>query len=86
MIGKVRFAALRSCRGSAGLSNSLKRVEIFIGLSFQSLQVFRSMSFDPEQPITIFLCFLQPGELETRRVFKQCVPANKALAELKGAW
>jgi Fic family protein len=43
------------------------------------------MSFDPKQPYND-LPLLPPGrELETRRVLKRCVAANKALAELKGA-
>ena len=43
------------------------------------------MSFDPKQPYND-LPLLPPGcELETKRVLKKCVSANKALAELKGA-
>jgi len=43
------------------------------------------MSFDPKQPYNE-LPLLPPGcELETKRVLKKCVSANRALAELKGA-
>ena len=44
-----------------------------------------AMSFDPKQPYNE-LPLLPPGcELETKRVLKKCVSANRALAELKGA-
>ncbi len=43
------------------------------------------MSFDPNQPYNDLPLLPPAGELETRRVLKKCVSANKALAELKGA-
>lgn len=42
------------------------------------------MSFDPQQPYNDLPLLPPPGELETRRILKKCVAANKALAELKG--
>ena len=43
------------------------------------------MSFDPEQPYNNLPLLPPACELETKRVLKRCVAANKALAELKGA-
>jgi Fic family protein len=43
------------------------------------------MSFDPKQPFNDLPLLPPPGDLETKRVLKKCVAANKALAELKGA-
>jgi Fic family protein len=43
------------------------------------------MSFDPLQPYNDLPLLPPTCELETRRVLKKCVAANKALAELKGA-
>jgi Fic family protein len=43
------------------------------------------MSFDPEQPHNNLPLLPPACELETKRVLKRCVAANKALAELKGA-
>ncbi|HEY5812830.1 MAG TPA: Fic/DOC family N-terminal domain-containing protein, partial [Terrimicrobiaceae bacterium] len=43
------------------------------------------MSFDPKQPYNDLPLLPPPCELETKRVLKRCVAANKALAELKGA-
>jgi len=43
------------------------------------------MSFDPKQPYNDLPLLPPACELETKRVLKRCVSANKALAELKGA-
>jgi Fic family protein len=43
------------------------------------------MSFDPRQPYNDLPLLPPPGDLETKPVLKQCIAANKALAELKGA-
>jgi cell filamentation protein, protein adenylyltransferase len=43
------------------------------------------MSFDPQQPYNDLPLLPPACELETKRVLKRCVAANKALAELKGA-
>jgi Fic family protein len=43
------------------------------------------MSFDPERPYNDLPLLPPRCELETKRVLKRCVAANKALAELKGA-
>jgi len=43
------------------------------------------MSLDPKLPYNDLPLLPPPGELETKRVLKLCVAANKALAELKGA-
>jgi hypothetical protein len=43
------------------------------------------MSFDPRQPYNDLPFLPPPCELETKRVLKKCVAANRALAELKGA-
>jgi Fic family protein len=43
------------------------------------------MTFDPRQPYNDLPLLPPDSELETRRVLKKCVGANKALAELKGA-
>jgi Fic family protein len=43
------------------------------------------MSFDPKQPYNDLPLLPPSCELETRRVLKKCVAANKTLAELKGA-
>lgn len=43
------------------------------------------MSFDPKQPFNNLPLLPPACELETKRVLKKCVAANRALAELKGA-
>jgi Fic family protein len=43
------------------------------------------MSFDPLQPYNDLPLLPPAGELETKSVLKQCIAANTALAELKGA-
>jgi len=43
------------------------------------------VSFDPKQPYNDLPLLPPAGDLETKRVLKKCVGANKALAELKGA-
>lgn len=43
------------------------------------------MNFDPKKPYNDLPLLPPPGDLETKRVLKKCVAANKALAELKGA-
>ncbi len=43
------------------------------------------MSFDPKEPYNDLPLLPPRRELETKRVLKKCVAANKALAELKGA-
>jgi Fic family protein len=42
------------------------------------------MAYDPEQPYNDLPLLPPPGELETKAVLKQCLAANKAVAELKG--
>jgi hypothetical protein len=43
------------------------------------------MSFHPRQAYNDLPLLPPPCELETKRVLKKCVAANRALAELKGA-
>ena len=43
------------------------------------------MSFDPKRPHNDLPLLPPACDLETKRVLKKCVSANKALAELKGA-
>jgi len=42
------------------------------------------MRLDPKQPYNDLPLLPPQCELETKRVLKKCVAANKALAELKG--
>jgi len=43
------------------------------------------MSYDPKKPYNDLPLLPPPGDVETKRVLKKCISANKALAELKGA-
>jgi len=43
------------------------------------------MSFDPDKPYNDLPLLPPKAELESRKVLKKAIAANKALAELKGA-
>ena len=66
----------------------LSSILLSSGFRFSFLSKFDkllSMSFDPKQPYNDLPLLPPACELETKRVLKKCVSANKALAELKGA-